>query len=141
VQDSKTRFVIRTRAGKRYSLLVDRDSTVSVRARPRKIKIVGDINKTTIIVSDTYPSISGGMSYCQAGEESFLRVISLAPRTPKETLKLKLESCRENLELESEGVEWLPQTGTLRIRWLTGPAGNGTPEVREINLTNKGTPR
>jgi hypothetical protein len=81
------------------------------------------------------------MSYCQAGEESFLRVISVAAKTPKETLKLKLESCRENLELESEGVEWLPQTGTLRIHWLTGPAGNGTPEVREINLSNNGTPR
>lgn len=141
VQHSKTRFVIRTRAGKHYSLLVDRDSTISVRARPRKVKIVGNINKTTIIVTDTYPSLSGGMSYCQAGEESFLRVISVAAKTPKETLKLKLESCRENLELESEGVEWLPQTGTLRIHWLTGPAGNGTPEVREINLSNNGTPR
>ncbi|HXD33134.1 MAG TPA: hypothetical protein VN643_18575 [Pyrinomonadaceae bacterium] len=141
VQHSKTRLVIRTRVGKRYSLLVSRDSNVSANAQPNKVKVIGVINKTAIILADVYPSIPGSLSYCGAGEESFLRVISVATKPPKETLKLKLESCRENLELDSEGVEWLPQTGTLRIHWLTGPAGNGTPEVREISLTNEGRPR
>jgi hypothetical protein len=141
VKHSKTQLIIRTGPGKQYSLLVSRDSTISGTGRPTEVKIVGDINKKIIIIKDVYPSIPGGMSFCQAGEESFLRVISLAAKPPKETLKLKLESCREGLELDSQGIEWLPQTGTLRIHWLTGSAGNGAPEVREINLTNEGTPR
>ena len=139
VRQSKTQLVIRTRAGKRYSLFVSRDSTVSNSVKPTAVKILGDIGEQTIVVKDVYPSIPGGMSLCQAGEESFLRVISLTERTPKETLKLKLESCRENLELDSKGIEWLPQTKTLRIHWLTGPGGDGAAEVREIRLTSKGT--
>jgi hypothetical protein len=137
----KTQLAVRTRSGKHYSLLVSRDSTVSASATPGKVKLVGEINQSTIIITDSYPSIPGAMSFCQAGEETFLRVISLAARTPKETFKLKLESCRDSLELESNGLEWLPQTATLRVHWLTGPGGNGTPEVREINLTREGTPR
>ena len=140
-KQSQTQLLIRTRIGKHYSLLVTRDSTIAPSVKPTTVKIVGDIDGQTIIVTDVYPSIPGGMSYCQAGEESFLRVISLTAKPPRETLKLKLESCRGNLELDSGGIEWLPQTRTLRIHWLTGPGGNGAPEVREINLTSKGTLR
>lgn len=139
VRQSQTQLVIRTRAGRRYSLLVSRDSTVSTAVKPKEVRIIGDIDEQTIIVKDVYPSIPKGMSFCQAGEESFLRVISLTAKPPRETLKLKLESCRESLELDSEGIEWKPETRTLRIHWLTGPGGNGAPEVREINLNSKGS--
>jgi hypothetical protein len=140
-RNSKTRFVIRNRARKYYSLLVSRDSTVARGAAPSSVEVLGEIPGSLMIITDTYPSIPGGMSYCQAGEERFLRVISFATKHPIETVKLKIESCRDSLELASEGIEWQPQFLSLRVNWLTGPAASGAPESRTINLTRQGRPR
>lgn len=139
-RNSRTRFVIRTRAGKSYSLFVNRDATVSPTAALSSVQVIGEIHGSMIIIADTYPSIAGGMSYCQAGEERFLRVISLAAKLPRETLKLKVESCRDSLELDSEGIEWLSESLTLRVHWLARPATSGAPEVRTIKLTRQGRP-
>lgn len=140
-RNSRTRFVIRTRAGESYSLLVKRDATISPAAAPSSVQVIGEINGSLIIIADTYPSISGGLSYCQAGEERFLRVISLTAKRPVERVKLKLESCREGLELDATGIEWLSQSLTLRVHWLSGPTTSGAPEVRTISLTRPGIPR
>ena len=136
---SNTRFEIQTR-GKRYRLALSRDPTVAPAAKPSRVQFVGEIEGAAIIVTDTYPSRAGGMSYCQAGEETFLRVISLSPRRPRETLRVKLESCRQNLELDAEGVEWLGASSLLRIHWLAGPGTKGTPEVRTIRIGPYGKP-
>jgi len=61
-----------------YSVAVERDANVAKDATPEKIRIVGVIKGIAIILVDTYRSIPGGMSYCQAGSESFLRVVSIA---------------------------------------------------------------
>lgn len=137
---SRTRLNIRTRVGKRYALFLSRDSTIYPAAQPTTVKVVGEIKGSAIIITDTYPSIPGGMSYCQAGEERFLRVISISKKRVRETLRVKIESCRENLELDSIGIEWSPESSTLRIHWLAGPATRRAPELRTIRIGPQGKP-
>jgi hypothetical protein len=72
------------------------------------------------------------MSYCQAGEELFLRVVSVSAATALETSTTKIASCRDNLELGDRGVEWDPATSTIRIHWLSGPEQK--PEVRTLRI-------
>ncbi len=67
----------------RYALSVARDSTVSPKAKPTGIKVVGEIKGSVIILIDTYPSLPGGMSYCQAGEERFLRIFQYRESRPR----------------------------------------------------------
>src|SRR3954453_16324157 len=42
-----------------------------------------------------------------------------ARKPPIESLRVKLKSCREEIELESPGIEWQAQTSALRVRWLS----------------------
>jgi hypothetical protein len=142
-RDSRTRLEIRTREGARHVVWVGRDSTVAPDAGPTSVDVVGDVGDargSAVILVDTYPSIPGGMSYCQAGEERFLRVVSIAKARPKETLHLKLASCRDNIELASPGIEWHAAAATLHIHWLLGPARKGQPEDRTIRIAADGTP-
>ncbi len=139
-RSSQTRLEIRTKEGKRYALGVKRDATVSPKAAPTSVKIIGEVKDAAIILVDTYPSIPGGMSYCQAGEERFLRVISIAKTPARETLQLKLASCRQNIELAEPGMEWNPESSTLRINWLLGPSMKEKPEARTIRIGANGIP-
>jgi len=137
-EKSKTRLEI-TSESARYVIRVKRDATVSPGAKA-EVKVIGAVKGSAIVLVDSYPSLPGGMSYCQAGQERFLRVISMAKKQAKETLRVKVESCRENLELASPGIEWLPESSTLRINWLLGPGRKGSPEERTIRLRADGTP-
>jgi len=119
----KTRLSIHTAKGKRYVLRVTRDATVAPNARPSKLQLIGEIAGTALILTDTYPSRALGMSMCQAGEETFVRVIGLRPSGAHEPFHIKVSSCRDNLELAEPGLVWSAQTGTLTIHWLTGPEG------------------
>lgn len=139
-KNSRTRFDIQTRAGKRYTLFSRRDSTVSPASNPTSVQIVGELAGSAIIITDAYASLPGGLSYCQAGEERFLRVISLAKKRPRETLRVKIESCRQNLELDSTGIEWSAESATLRIHWLAKPTTKGAPVVRAIRIGPQGKP-
>jgi hypothetical protein len=60
-----------------------------------------------VVLVDSYPSIPGGLSMCQAGEERFLRVVASTGGKAEETFRLKVASCRENLELAAPALEWL----------------------------------
>jgi hypothetical protein len=124
--DSQNKIEIRTQSGATYSVLFHVDGTVAPGSAPTDVKVVGELEGTLLIV-DTYGSIPGGMAYCQAGEESFLRVVSTASEIPEETSRVKLNSCRQNIELGSPGLEWQPSTSTLRLQWLSGPGPRGAP--------------
>jgi hypothetical protein len=110
--DSQNKIELRTPNGATYSVLFGVDGTVAPGSVPTDVKVVGELEGTLLVV-DTYGSIPGGMSYCQAGEESFLRVVSTA--------------CRQNIELGSPGLEWQPSSATLRVQWLSGPGMRGAP--------------
>ncbi|RZM17797.1 MAG: hypothetical protein EOO88_42395 [Pedobacter sp.] len=130
----KTRFVIRNRNGAVSRFLGMRDSTVSPISNPTKVKIVGEVKDLALIVLDTYPSIPNGMSFCQAGQESFLRVISLTSKRPVETFKVKLESCRDGIELSADGVVWIPESSSIRVHWMVSPYLVGQPEMRVFKI-------
>lgn len=138
-EKSKTRIEITSESGRRYVIRAKRDATVSPGAKA-EVRVIGAVKGSAIVLIDSYPSLPGGMSYCQAGQERFLRVISMAKKQAEETLRIKVESCRENLELASPGIEWRPESSTLRINWLLGPSSRGSPEERTIRLRADGTP-
>lgn len=133
VQAGSRKVEIRTQRGAAYSASFDVDGTVAPGAPPTDIKVVAELEDTLLIV-DTYASLPGGMSYCQAGEESFLRVVSTASGVPEETTRVKLNSCRQNIELGSPGLEWQPDSSTLKLLWLSGPGTRGVPAELTLRI-------
>jgi hypothetical protein len=103
--------------------------------------VAGEVPGVAVVVVDTYPSAAGGMSLCQAGEERFLRVIALAAPRPAETYRAKVASCRDNVELGSAGIEWRPDSATVRVHWLSGPGGRGVAETRAVRIGPDGRVR
>jgi hypothetical protein len=120
--------------GARQSIRVVRDGRVAPAASPIRVKLVAEIASSAAIVVDTYPSVGAGMARCRAGEESFLRVISFARAPALDTLRIKLESCRDDIELASPGLAWDPATATLSVRWLSGPTSLGKEEELTLRI-------
>jgi len=137
-ESSKTQLEFRTRDGARYIVSAERDSTVSPNVKPSDIAVVGEVQGSVVILIDTYPSIPGGLAYCQAGKERFLRVISISKKPPEETIRVKLASWRDNIELASPGIEWLPESSTLHIHWLLGPATRQKREELTVRIGSGG---
>jgi hypothetical protein len=99
------------------SLPLRTDANVDPKTANATVELVASAWSKTLLIQDTYASRPGPLSMCQAGQESFLRVIRLAPL--EEVLSLKLASCRDNIELGSPGLEWHADTATLKIHWLS----------------------
>jgi hypothetical protein len=137
----RTRFEIDSKDGKRYVATVDRDATVSPKTEPSKVELIGEVPNKSLILSDSYVSAPLGMHYCQAGEERFLRIFTLTNGGARQTLKLKLASCRENIELADPGLEWNPGSEVLQIHWLQGPSNKGEMENRTIRIGSSGKPQ
>lgn len=137
----KTRLEIRSANKLRHVLNVGRDETVPKASAPGNVTVVAEMKGRAIIIIDSYASLPGGMSYCQSGQERFLRVISICRKSAVETFMVKLESCRENIELESGGVNWQQGAGRLYIRWLQGPNSKQSPEELAITIGVDGKPR
>lgn len=137
----KTRFEVHVGTKVRHVLVLSRDAMVSPSAAPSSVKVVAEMKGPTLILIDTYPSVAGGMSLCKAGEERFLRVLAMSGKQPKETLRIKLESCRENIELAAPGIVWQAPSSTLNLDWLQGPMQKGMPESRVIRIDETGHPR
>jgi hypothetical protein len=138
--DYKIKLDIRSEAGVSYRVRVSRDGTVSRSAKPTKIEAIGEIAGVAVIFVDTYPSIPGGMSYCQAGEERFLHIVSIKKMPPIETFHEKIESCRDNFELASPGVEWLPESSTIRINKFPSPGATAASDSQTIRIGSDGKP-
>jgi hypothetical protein len=109
----------------RWQVPVERDGTVPQDAEPSSVKVVAEIPGSAILLTDTYSSLPGAMHYCQSGEESFLRVIGIADGRATETYHEKLESCRDNIELASPGLQWAAAARTLDLNWLSTPGHPG----------------
>ena len=121
-EHGRTRLVLQL-GNVRDSVALDRDATVAPEAPPSRVNIIARMPGTAIVIMDTYPSLAGGLSYCQAGEEAFLRVISTFGQTAAKRYDMKVGSCRDNLELADSGIEWDASGATLRVHWLRGPSG------------------
>jgi hypothetical protein len=131
---SRTTFLITTSAGKHYRIRLPRDSNVARGTPPRQVALVGQLDPDVIILTDSYPSIPGGLEYCEAGEEKFLRVISLAAGSALQTYHVKLESCRQNVQLATSGLDWQPEARTLSIHWTSGHQGVDKAENQTIKI-------
>lgn len=113
----KAALEIRFPSAKAQVLPLETDANVNPESGLATAELVAFAWSKTLLVKDTYASRPGPLSMCQAGQESFLRVIGLAPL--EEILSFKLASCRDDIELASPGMEWHADTATLTIRWLS----------------------
>lgn len=138
-ENGSTRLEIQKGSGDRVTVDLTRDQTIAPQAEPARIDVVGELPGIALVLVDRYPSLPGGLSFCQAGEENFLRVVSLAKGRERVTLQIKVASCRDNLELADAGIEWLADSRSVRINWLAGPRGE--PETRRIEIGADGEPR
>ena len=137
VTTTQTILHIPGRHSTKLRIALQRDATIAKETRPPDLKLIAEIPNSAILLTDTYPSLPGGLSYCQAGEEQFLRVITTSGRRPVETYHLKLASCRDNIELADPGLAWSPTTKTLAIHWLTRP---DQPTTLTIAIDPNGKP-
>jgi hypothetical protein len=115
---------------KARELLLERDATVAPHAPVLNLRMIAE-SGVVVVLADSYASKPGGASYCQAGVEQFLRVIAGG----KETFRIKLQSCLENLELGAQGVTWDAANSMVRIDWLGKSASfrvDGTGKVIPI---------
>jgi hypothetical protein len=108
--------------------------------KPTSVKVVAEVSGSALILTDTYVSLPGGMSYCQAGEERFLRIIAISGKKPVETYHVKIESCRDNVELASPGIQWSSETKRLDIHWLSAPGEAGKPRDLTLRIGADGKP-
>jgi hypothetical protein len=131
-EKGRTRLELQLGDGRRATVLLARDSTVSPEAETSGVDVVAAVPGAAIVVVDRYGSSPAGLSLCQAGEEQFLHVVAVAAGKAAETFVTKVASCRDNIELAEPGLVWDASLSTLRIHWLTGPAGQ--PEVRAIRI-------
>jgi hypothetical protein len=122
---------LKTPSGKAWSFDAELDDKVA-RNGADGVEIVAEVGPSLIFI-DSYYSVPGGMSYCQAGHERFLRVVTFGPPQPEEVLRLKLESCWQRIELE-DPVKWSAETRTLHINWLFGPLARDPPEEFTIHI-------
>jgi hypothetical protein len=142
-KNGATTFGLLDRNGARVLVHAQRDTSVAPKALPDEVKMVGEVDGgATVILTDSYPSLPGGLHYCQAGHERFLRVISLSRVPPRETLRLKLESCLDNIELLTpDGLTWGPKTGVLHVAGLLGPSVPGRAETMDLRVSAGSQPR
>jgi hypothetical protein len=117
---------------------LERDKDVAPHGRLLDFEVVGEVGNKSLIITDSYPSRPGGLSYCQAGEERLLHVLVVVERQIRETLRLKLASCRENVELASDGLRWSPDSATLSIHWLFAPERALQQETRVYKISSIG---
>jgi hypothetical protein len=98
------------------------------------VEVLAEIDSSLVVIV-TYLSRPGGGSYCQAGQERFLRVLRLERDIADVTLNLKLVSCWQAIELADAGLEWSTVQSSLRIRWLLGPTSRMQPEELLLQLS------
>jgi hypothetical protein len=50
------------------------------------------------------------------------------------TLRVKIASCWQEIELADPGVEWSPADSTLKVHWLFGPSSKMKHEELMLKL-------
>jgi hypothetical protein len=113
-------------------ILLPRDETVAPASPVQDFEVLAEKAGGVYVVTDRYASRPGPMSYCQAGQEQFVRVLTRS-RGLRETFSLKVQSCRSNLELGPAGLSWDNASSTLTVdgaepkRYRIGDDGLVTP--------------
>jgi hypothetical protein len=109
----RNRTLIEIRPAK-AQVLLGRDETVAPGSPVLALELLAQKPEGVYVITDRYASRPGPMSYCQAGQEQFVRVLARA-RGLHETFSLKVQSCRSNLELGPAGLSWDNASSTLTV--------------------------
>lgn len=131
---NSTRVEIRPskRAATQAQILLPRDETIAPASPVQSFELLGQKPSGVFVITDRYASRPGPMSYCQSGQEQFVRVLKRS-RGLRQTFSLKVQSCRSNLELGPAGLSWDNASSTLTIdgdtpkRYRVGDDGLVTP--------------
>lgn len=115
-ESNSTRIEIRPSKGAaaKVQILLPRDETVAPASPVQGFELLAEKPSGVYILTDRYASRPGPMSYCQSGQEQFVRVLKRS-RALRETFSLKVQSCRSNLELGSAGLSWDNASSILTI--------------------------
>jgi hypothetical protein len=118
----RNRTLIELRPAKKTAaktqVLLSRDETVAPASPVQDLELLAEKPTGVYVLIDRYASRPGPMSYCQAGQEQFVRVlVGLRARSRglRETFSLKVQSCRSNLDLGPAGVSWDNASSTLMV--------------------------
>jgi len=139
--DSSTtaiRIVTPGAAPRPRTAILKRDTDVAEGDALIRFEVVATIKDRAVVLIDAYRSKPSGLSSCQAGQERFLRVIALDGDALMETFRIKLESCRSNIELSSEGVRWHGPGSIVTIDWLMPPEKGQRPGARSYRIRDDG---
>jgi hypothetical protein len=101
-------------AAAKIDVLLSRDETVATGSPIQAFELLAEKPSGVYVVTDRYTSRPGPMSYCQAGQEQFVRVLARS-RGLRETFSIKVLSCRSNLELGPAGLSWDNASSTLTV--------------------------
>jgi len=131
---NRTRVELRPakKSATKTQVLLLRDETVAPAGPVQAFELLAEKPSGVYVVTDRYASRPGPMSYCQAGQEQFVRVL-VQSRGLRETFSLKVLSCRSNLELGPAGLSWDNASSTLTVdgadpkRYRVGDDGLVTP--------------
>jgi hypothetical protein len=94
-------------------IMLARDETIAPESPVLQFTVLGE-QRGVYVVTDSYPSWPGPMSYCGTGLEQFVRVLARSADF-RETFCMKVQSCRWNLELGPAGLVWDSVSSTLMI--------------------------
>ncbi len=132
----RNRTLVEVRPAKKTAaktrILLPRDETIAPASPIQDFELLGEKPSGVYVLTDRYASLPGPMSYCQAGQEQFVRVLARA-RGLRETFSLKVQSCRSNLDLGPAGVSWDNASSTFTVdgvkpkRYRVGDDGAVTP--------------
>jgi hypothetical protein len=95
-------------------VLLPRDETIAPGSPVQGFELLAQKPSGVYVITDRYASRPGPMSYCQSGQEQFVRVLKRS-RGLRQTFSRKVQSCRSNLELGPAGVSWDNASSTLTI--------------------------
>jgi urea transport system substrate-binding protein len=118
-------------------LRLPQDDKIAANQPTASLRVIGELVHAFVII-DSHPARSGGLSYCQAGNEDLLRVVSTAAAALTQTFALKVASCWDNIELSTPDIEWRPNQSELIIHWFHPPNGSRQPEDRRLRLSPDG---
>jgi len=113
----RNRTLIELRPAK-MQIRLPRDETVASASPVQDLEVLAEKPTGVYVLTDRYASRPGPMSYCQAGQEQFVRVLvglRVRSRGLRETFSLKVQSCRSNLELGPAGVSWDDASSTFTV--------------------------
>lgn len=117
------RLIVKARNRAQHAVSIDQSVRDNLRAASSvvfpegKALHVDDTDYFMVVVNQ--PSATNPQGYCGAGEECNLYVLKLKQNAAIVALSLRLQSCLQNVELASDGV----QSPYKSVKWTLSPPG------------------